>query len=102
MSDSLRPYGMQPTRLLCPWDFPGKNTRVGCHFLLQGISPTQGSDLHLLHWQANSLPLHHWGSLKHVLRIPKSLEPTLSSCILVDVQSMTVATTEKFSARGNH
>ena len=48
-------------RLLCPWDFPGENTRAGCHFLLQGIFPTQGSNLlllSLLHWQANSLPLH--------------------------------------------
>ena len=35
----LRPYGLQPTRFLCPWDFPGKNTGVGCHFLLQGIDP---------------------------------------------------------------
>ena len=35
MSGSLRPYGLQPTRLLCPWDFPGKNTGVGGHFLLQ-------------------------------------------------------------------
>ena len=35
------------TRLLCPWDFPGKNTGVGCHFLLQGIFPTQGSSLSL-------------------------------------------------------
>jgi len=34
---------------LCPWDLPGKNTGVGCHFLLQGIFPTQGSNLHLLH-----------------------------------------------------
>ena len=33
--------GLQPARLLCPWDFPGRNTRVGCHFLLQGIFPTQ-------------------------------------------------------------
>ena len=32
----------------CPWDFPGKNTRVDCHFLLQGIFPTQGSNLRLL------------------------------------------------------
>ena len=38
MLDSLRPHGLQPTRLLCPWDFPGKNTGVGCHFLLQGGS----------------------------------------------------------------
>ena len=37
VSDSLQPHGLQPTRLLCPWDFPGKNTGVGCHFLLQGI-----------------------------------------------------------------
>ena len=34
--------------LLCPWDFPGKNTGVGGHFLLQGIFPPQGSNLHLL------------------------------------------------------
>ena len=44
---------------LCPWDFPGKNTGVGCHYLLQGIFPTQGFKPHLLsllHWQADSLP----------------------------------------------
>ena len=35
MSDSLQPHGLYPTRLLCPWDFPGKNTEVGCHFLVQ-------------------------------------------------------------------
>ena len=34
MSDSQRPHGLQPTRLLCPWDFPGKSTGVGCHCLL--------------------------------------------------------------------
>ena len=38
MSDSVRPYGQQPTRLLCPWDSPGKNTGVGCHFLLHLIT----------------------------------------------------------------
>ena len=41
MSDSLRPTGLQPTSLLCPWDSPGKNTRTSCHVLLQGISPIQ-------------------------------------------------------------
>ena len=35
VSDSLRPHELWPTRLLCPWDFPGKNTGAGCHFLLQ-------------------------------------------------------------------
>ena len=57
MSDSSRPQGLQPTRLLCPWDSPGKNTAVGCHALFQGIFPTQGSNpgsLCLLHWQADS------------------------------------------------
>ena len=37
VSASLRPHGLQPTRLLCPWDFPGKSTWVGCHCLLQEI-----------------------------------------------------------------
>ena len=46
---TLRPHGLQPTRLLCPWVFLGKNTRVGCHFLLQGIFPTQGSNPGLPH-----------------------------------------------------
>ena len=35
VSDFVQPHGLQPTRLLCPWDSPGKNTGVGCHFLLQ-------------------------------------------------------------------
>ena len=48
------------TRLLCPWNSSGKNTGMGCHFLLQRIFPTQRSNpclLCLLHWQAGSLPL---------------------------------------------
>ena len=49
MSDSLRPHGLQPVRLLCPWDSPGKNTGVGCHSLLQGIFLTQGWNPGLLH-----------------------------------------------------
>ena len=48
LSDSLRPYRVDPTRLLCPWDFPGKNTGVVYHFLFQGIFPAQGSNLLLL------------------------------------------------------
>ena len=35
VSDSVPPHRRQPTRLLCPWDSPGKNIGVGCHFLLQ-------------------------------------------------------------------
>ena len=53
----LQPHGLQPARFLCPWDIPGKNTRMGCHFLLQGIFLNQGSNLCLLHQQVDSLPL---------------------------------------------
>ena len=45
----LWPHGLKPARLLCPWDSPGKNIGVGCHFLLQEIFPTQESNLGLLH-----------------------------------------------------
>ena len=46
-------HGLQSTRLLCPWDFSGKNTEVGCHFLCQGLNPW------LLHRQVDALPLSH-------------------------------------------
>ena len=48
--------------ILCLWDFPSKNTGVGCHFLLQGIFLTQGSNLCLLIWQMDSLLQRHHGS----------------------------------------
>ena len=56
------PMDCSSTRLLCPWDFPGKNTGVGCHFLLRGILLTQELNCILLHWQTGSLPLSHQGS----------------------------------------
>ena len=49
MSDSLQSHGLQLTRVLCPWNSPGKNTEVGCHSILQGLFPSQGSNLDLLH-----------------------------------------------------
>ena len=58
----LRPHGLYPNRLLYPWEFPGKNPGLGCHFLLQGIFPTQGLNPHLLHRQVESFPLSHPGS----------------------------------------
>ena len=58
----LRPQGLQLTRILCPWDFPGKNIGVCCHFLLQGIFLTQKLKSQFLHWQADYLPLTHQGS----------------------------------------
>ena len=62
MFDSLRRYGLQPTRPLCPWNSPGKNTIVGCHALLQGILLTQGSNLGLLHCRQILYRLRHQGS----------------------------------------
>ena len=64
---TLQPHGLWFTRLLCPFDFPGKNTGMGYHLLLQGVFLTQGLNsclLHFLHWQAVSLPLSHLGSSK--------------------------------------
>ena len=61
-------------RLLCPWDFPGKNTRVGCHFHLQGIFPTHVLNPHLLcllHWQVDSLPLSQQRSPKASISLGK-------------------------------
>ena len=66
MSDCFSPHGLQPTRLHCPWDAPGKNTGVGFHFLLQGIFATQVSCISCIGRQI----LYHcatWGT--HCLHI---------------------------------
>jgi len=94
-----------PTRLLCPWEFPGKKTGVGCHFLLQGIFMTQGLNPHLLqlmHWQVNSLPLCHlyWEKKKkeqcfegvactpclHFLTILSFLNPLLTAALTTSMK----------------
>ena len=62
--DSLQPFGLKSTRLLCQWDFPGNNTRGGCQLFLQGIFPSQGLNarlLCLLHCRQIFYPLSHWG-----------------------------------------
>ena len=61
MFNFLQPHGLQPIRLLCPWNFLGQNTGVGCHFFLQGIFLPQQLNPYLLHWQAGSLLLSHQG-----------------------------------------
>ena len=45
MSDSVQPHRRQLTRLPCPWDSPGKNTGVGCHFLLQCVKVKSQSEV---------------------------------------------------------
>ena len=57
--------GLQSTRLLCQWNFPGQNTGMDCHFPLQGMFLPQRWNpclLCLLHWQVDSLPLSHLGN----------------------------------------
>ena len=71
----LATHGLQPAGLLCPWDFPGRDTGVGCHFLLQWIFPSQESNPGLMHcrWtpalQVNSF-LSHEGSHLHLHLYP--------------------------------
>ena len=76
--DSLRPHRLQPARLLCPWDSPGKNTGMGCHALLQGIFPTQGSNPGLLHRRRSLCCLSH-SNLRVNLFSSHSLTVTLQS-----------------------
>ena len=57
MSDSLKPYGLYPTKLLCPWDSPGRNTEVGCHALQKEIFLTKGLNHVTPALQADSLRL---------------------------------------------
>ena len=84
MSDSVRPYRLQTSRILCAWGSLGKNTGVGCQALLQRIFPTQGSNprlLGLLHWQEGffttcatcegDAKFHPWGALQHTLNHQK-------------------------------
>ena len=67
--------------------FPSKHTGLGCHFLLQGIFPTQGSNLHLLHRQVDSLPLIYQESSKeHV----KKRQRALNSGWIIQKQNSTV------------
>ena len=62
-------------RLLCPWDYPSKNTGMGCHFHLQGIFLTQGLNPHLLwllHWEADSFTTVPPGKPYLLQPLPKS------------------------------
>ena len=62
---SATPWIVGCTKLLRPWDFQSKSTGVGCHFLLQGIFPTQGSNPGLSHCRQTLYHLSHQGSLSH-------------------------------------
>ena len=93
------PMDYSPPGSFYQWNFPGENTEVDYHFLLQGIFQTHGSNLQLLHWQADCLPLCCQGRpsfvycvclclcaqpLSHVqLSLPHGLQPTTSCWIAI-------------------
>ena len=63
VSVPMWPHELKHTRLLCPWNFPGQNTGMGCHSLLQGIFPTQRSNLCLYVSCISRELLYHWHHL---------------------------------------
>ena len=91
--------------LLRPWDSPSKNTGVGFHFLLQGIFPTQGSNLNLLcllRWQAGSLPLAPLGKptdFVDLANFPGGSEVKASTCNVGDLGS--ISGSGRFPGEGN-
>ena len=71
------PTLFQPTRVLCPWNFSGKNSEVSCHFLLQGVFLSQRLNLyllHFLHWLVDSVQLCHLGSPHATLDLVQKAE----------------------------
>ena len=91
MSGSFEtPMGCSLSRPL-PMGFPRQESWSRLHFLLQGIFPTQGLDLHLLHWQVDSLPLSHQGtdwSIINIIKCKPSKWPEFRR--LLDISSLTV------------
>ena len=96
------PMDYSPPGLSVQWDSPSKNTGVGCHALLQGIFPTQGSNphiLYLLHWKAGSLALgppgksssnsqHTLQSISHCLTAPHLLD---QADILIGIKTLLIS-----------
>ena len=85
---TLRPYGLQPSRLFCLWDTdsPSKNTGVDCHYLLQGIFQMQGLNpclRCLLHWRQVLCPQRHLGSPLVGHRSQKILERLSQDAIVL-------------------
>ena len=102
VSDSLWHHGLWPAKLLCLWDIPGKNTGVGCHFLLQGIFLTQGLNLYFLHWQTDSLLMSHLGSPLGVLHhgnFPSFIHPSVQFSAVQSLSRVWLFATPGIAAR---
>ena len=78
-------HELEPARLLCPWNFPGKNTGAGCHFLLQGIFPPPGLKQGLLHCMQMLYHLNHQGrpTSKVGTSVKEKFKPKLLPLILI-------------------
>ena len=96
VSDSLQPYGPWPTRLLCPWDSPGENTGVGCHSLLQGIFPTQGSNPGLLYCRQILYQLNHNVSPRFCLNRERKSHVGLGRLLLSPLKHFFFANYKKY------
>ena len=83
VSDSLRPYGLKPTRVLCPWDSPGKNTGVGCLCLPLGTFPPEVLNLNLLRFLTASGFFIVWATWEALMGASKS--PIL--CCFLELES---------------
>ena len=86
MSDSLEPHELYPARLLSSWDFPGKNTGMGCHFLLQGIFLTQGLNPCILDSKTDSVLLSHQGSPTNCYKIYLFVKWNNLELVVMDAQ----------------
>ena len=109
VSNSLWPHGLEPTTLLCPWDFPGKSTGVGCHFLLQRSFPIQGSNPGLLCCRQTLFHLSYQGNsakiwLNRWLGLAWQVTPIwfLLSILNNFLQSSRIRKSIPFLGRGEH
>ena len=103
VSNSLQPHVLQPTRLLCPWDSPGKNPKVGSLSLLQRLFPTQESNPGLLHCREILYHLSHQGSPRHEEKSNIGKDQTVSEyfiCIL-EQSSRRFIERQKYPSSGN-
>ena len=89
VSDSLQPQELKHARLLCPWDSPGNNTGVGCHFFLQRIFLTQESNLGLLYWRQILYWLNYEDSLDFRIVTPLNLDKLETVCEFIIVLNTT-------------
>ena len=84
VSDSLQSHGLQSTRLLCPWDFPGQSTALGSRSLLQGIVQVQGLNPGLLHCRQILYQLSHFHF--NICQVFRTVFGTQRGSINVDYQ----------------